>query len=124
MGDRTAMSGPQPAFGSASTAQQTERARQLDTIGWAVLFIWIGIAMLAGLLWGWFLMGTGILILAVQVGRWRIGVDVEKFWMACGVVLLAGAAWQLLHLPWPVAPLLLILLGVILLGKVISRARS
>ncbi len=118
------MSSPQVDFGSGRSPQQTDQARQLDAIGWAVFFIWIGLAMLAGLLWGWFLLGTGILILAVQIGRWLTGVEIEKSWIACGAVLLAGGVWQLVDMPWPLAPLLLILLGVILLSKAVSHARS
>ena len=124
VGAKASMSSSQPSFGSGPTTRQTERARQLDAIFWAVFFIWVGIAMLAGLPWGWFLLVTAMLILAVQIGRWRTGVEVETFWTACGVVLLAGAVWRLLDLPLPLAPLLLILLGVVSLGKTISRARS
>jgi hypothetical protein len=118
------MSNPQVDFGSERSPQQTDGACQLDAIGWAVFFIWIGLAMLAGLLWGWFLLGTGILILAVQIGRSRIGAEVEKFWIACAAVFLVGGVWQLVDMPWPLAPLLLIILGVFLLGKAVSHARS
>ena len=115
---------PQPTFGSEPPRQGNEPAQQLGSIGWAIFLIWIGIAMLGHFPWGWFLLGTGMLILAVQFGRWRIGVEVENFWVACGTVFVVGGVWQLLDLPWPLAPLLLILLGVISLGKAIRRAKG
>jgi hypothetical protein len=46
----------------------------------------------------------------------------EAFWIACGTVFLAGGVWTLLDLPWPIAPILLILLGAGLLGKAIAGA--
>jgi xanthosine utilization system XapX-like protein len=47
-------------------------------------------------------------------------MKIEGFWIACGAVFLAGALWTLVDLPWPLAPILLILLGVVLLGKAIT----
>jgi hypothetical protein len=70
--------------------------------------------------WGWFLLGVGVLILATQLVRWLMDMKIEGFWIACGAVFLAGALWTLVDLPWPLAPILLILLGVVLLGKAIT----
>jgi hypothetical protein len=109
----------QPAFGQASSTEESETARKLDTFAWAAFFIWVGIAMLAELPWGWFLLGVGVLILAVQLVRLQINMKIEGFWVACGAVFLAGGLWKLLALPWPLAPILLILLGVALIGKAI-----
>ncbi len=102
---------------------ENEPAKQLNAIAWAVFLIWVGIAMLADIQWGWFLLGTGVLILAVQFARWRIGVEVENFWIACGAIFLAGGVWRLLDLPWPLVPVLLILLGLISLVRAIGRGR-
>ncbi len=113
------MNSVQVAFGQGSSAEKSEPARKLDSIAWAVFFIWIGIAMLAGLPWGWFFLGVGLLILATQLVRWQMDMEIEGFWVACGVVFLAGGLWGLLNLPWPLAPILLILLGVTLLGRAV-----
>jgi hypothetical protein len=113
------MSSTQPAFGQGSSAEKSAPARQLDSVAWAVFFIWVGIAMLAEVPWGWFLLGVGVLIVVAQFARWQMGMKIEGFWVACGAVFLAGGLWQLLNLPWPLAPILLILLGVALLGKAV-----
>lgn len=104
----------------------TERPATIDDVGsiaWAVFFIWAGIALLANVPWGWVLVGFGIITLMAQIARWLLNMNIEIFWATCGVVLLAGGLWTLLKLPWPLAPILLILLGIAMLGKTISFTR-
>jgi hypothetical protein len=114
------MIGMQPSL--ASSPEQP--ARKLELAAWAVFFIWVGISMLAEVPWGWFLLGVGTLILATQSARWLFGMKIEGFWAVCGAVLLAGGVWKILDLPWPLAPILLILLGLALLGNAAVGARS
>jgi hypothetical protein len=118
-GDKV-MNSTQAAFGRGSPAETNGRAQQIDSIAWAVFFIWVGVAMLAQVPWGWFLLGVGILVLIAQLARWQMDMKIEVFWVACGTVFLAGGLWNLLNLPWPLAPILLILLGVALLGKTVA----
>ncbi len=99
--------------------EKSELARRLDAAAWAAFVIWIGIALLAALSWGWFLLGVGILILAVQVAHLQMGAKIEGFWVACGVIFLAGGLWKLYELPWPLTAILLILLGAALLVKAV-----
>jgi hypothetical protein len=102
-----------------STQPDTEKSGKLGSVAWAVFFIWLGIAMLANFPWGWFLLGVGILILAAQCARWLIGLRIEGFWISCATVFIAGGLWTLLNLPWQLAPILIILLGVVLLGRAV-----
>jgi hypothetical protein len=115
------MNGPQASLSQGSSTETGERARQIDSVAWALFFIWVGVAMLAPIPWGWFLVGVAVLILAVQLVRWQMGMTIESFWVACGAVCLAGGLWNVLELPWPLAPILLILLGVALLGKAVIK---
>ncbi len=115
------MNTTQASLSQPSSSEASERARQIDSVAWAVSFIWVGVAMLAQIPWGWFLVGAAILILAAQLGRWLTGIVIENFWVACGLVFLAGGLWNILELPWPLAPLLLIAFGLVLLGKAIGR---
>ncbi len=114
------MNNTQPILGGASPADKSEK---IGSIAWAIFFIWAGFAILANMLWGWFLLGVGILILAAQFARLLVDMKLEGFWVACGAVFLAGGLWALLDLPWPLAPILLILLGVVLLGKAVAGFR-
>lgn len=109
------MSNMQPAFGDRASASDTEG--RIDAIAWAVFFIWIGIAMLMEVPWGWFLVGVGVLALAAQLFHWQMDNKVDRFWIACGLVFLAGGVWMLFHIQWPLAPILIILLGLFLLSR-------
>ncbi len=102
-------------------SEPNERGRQIDSVAWAVFFIWVGVAMLAEIPWGWFLIGVAALILAAGLARWQTGGTIDRFWVACGLMFLAGGLWNVLALPWPLAPILLILFGVAMLGKAVVR---
>ncbi len=102
-----------------NTQSDAEKSGKLGSVAWAAFFIWVGIAMLANFPWGWFLLGVGILILAAQCARWFIGLKIEGFWIACATVFIAAGLWTLLNLPWQLAPILIILLGMVLLGKAV-----
>ena len=117
------MNSAQQVSGKESAAEKSEPARLLDSAGWAFFFIWVGVAILANVPWGWFFIGVAFLILGTQFARWLMGLEIERFWVACGSVFLVGGLWTLLNLPWPLAPILLILLGVAMLGKVVIGFR-
>ncbi len=104
-------------------ADKSSSTQHLDHSAWSVFFIWVGFAMLVELPWGWFLLGIAVQILAVQFARSQMGKSLEAPWVACGVAFLLGALWQLLDLAWPLLPVLLILLGIILLGRVVISTR-
>lgn len=76
------------------TAEQHELSAKLDSVGWALFFIWVGIVFLADVGWGWGLLGIGVIIL--------------------------GGLWELIKVPWPLVPILLILCGLVVLWGAIS----
>jgi hypothetical protein len=124
LGSNRAMNRTQPASGQGSSTEKSELTRHLDSIAWAAFFVWIGIAMLLAISWGWFLVGLGIIILAAQLARSQMNIKVEGFWVAWGAVVLIGGLWTVLNLAsWPLVPIVLILLGVVLLSKAIISIR-
>ncbi|WP_316194147.1 hypothetical protein [Bradyrhizobium sp. SZCCHNRI3052] len=98
--------------------------RQIDSAAWAVFFIWLGVVMLAGLPWGWFLVGVGVLILGAQMMRTQRSLKVDRFGVVIGVIILAAGLWDLLALPLPLMPMILIVLGGYLLWKTLSTTES
>ena len=119
------MNSTEPTSGQGSSTEKRELTRHLDSIAWGAFFIWIGIAMLLAISWGWFLVGLGILILATQLARSQMNVKVAGFLVAFGAVFLIGGLWTVLNLAsWPLAPIVLILLGVVVLGKGIIGIRG
>ena len=109
-----------PLNDSATPSSQDERSRQIDSAAWAVFFIWVGVVMLAGMPWAWFLVGIGVLIVGAQVVRRQRGLKVELFGVIVGLIMLAAGIWDLAALPLPLMPMILIVLGGYLLWKTLS----
>ncbi len=105
---------------SSQSPDRNQSVRQIDSAAWAVFFMWVGVVMLAGVPWGWFLVGVGILFLGAQMMRRMWNLKVEAFGVAVGLIILAGGVWELLSMPWPFMPIILILLGAYLFWKALS----
>ena len=58
----------------------------------------------------------------VQAALWLKGDIIDRFSVVCGLMFLAAGVWLLLGLTWPLVPVLLILMGVILLWNVLFAA--
>ena len=68
------------------------------------------------------LVGVSVIILGVQAALWLKGDIIDRFSVACGLMFLAAGVWLLLGLTWPLVPVLLILMGVILLWNALFGA--
>jgi len=90
-------------------------ARSIDSIGWAIFFMWVGIALLASLSWTVSLIGTAAIILAVQATLFFRGERLDVFMAAVGVVLLIGAFADVYGSVWSLFPTLLIVIGITML---------
>ena len=99
-------------LGSPSPIELSAKIKQLDSITTAIFFIWIGVAILANFGWTWSLFGIGAILLGQQAALFRQGAKTDGFRIVCGVAFLLGAIWELLGMTWPLAPVLLILIGV------------
>lgn len=97
-------------------------ARSIDSIGWALFFMWVGIALLADLSWTVSLVGTAAIILAVQSTLIFRRQRLDVFMAAVGVVLLIGAFADVYGSPWSLFPTLLIVIGIAMLVDTL-RAR-
>lgn len=104
--------------------RNVQLVRQLDTVGWALFLIWIGVAFLARLDWGWSLFGVATIILGGEAVRVFKRLPVQWFWIAAGVTCLLVAVWNLLAISRPIIPILIIALGVVLLVEAFRRPRT
>lgn len=90
-------------------------AQKLDTVSWALFIIWIGMAILFDVGWGWALLGVAAVILGGVALRWYKKLPIEGFWVAMGLVLLACAVWEFFAISWRLLPILIIVFGVVVL---------
>jgi hypothetical protein len=106
--------------------------RDYETIAWGLLLIWWGFRWwpLASLPNGVGLLGTGVILLGLNVVRVLNGIPVRGFTTFLGVLALAFGglllARKILNVPFeiPVLEILLIVLGAILLGRELLRVRQ
>lgn len=98
---------------------------RFDAAGWALFFIWIGIAWLAELSVGVGLLGVATITLGMQGLRKIYNVPVEGFWVFVGIGFAIAGLWQLLDIQTSLAPFVLIAAGVALFfWRVLPRKRQ
>ena len=88
---------------------------RFDAAGWALFFIWVGIAWLADVSVGVGLLGVAVITLGMQGLRKIYGVPVEGFWVLVGIGFAIAGLWQWFAIKMPLAPFVLIAAGVALL---------
>ena len=105
--------------------------RNFDAIGWGALFIWWGISVLVTRLpVGTVAIGTGLILIGVNVARKLSGVPISGFSTTVGILALVWGVLELLgvllSLPFelPIFAILLIVLGVIVLWPELKRTKS
>ena len=91
-----------------------DRASRYDAAGWALFFVWVGIAWLADVGLGVGLLGVAAITLGMQGIRMLANVRVEGFWVLVGLGFAVAGLWQSLDIQLPLAPFVLIALGVAL----------
>jgi hypothetical protein len=99
-------------------------AHRLDSIGWGLFFIWIGIALLANLGWGVGLVGVGIIMLGRQAARRFAALEIEGFWILVGALFVLGGVWEILSIRVGLIPILCIGAGVALLASALFGKRN
>jgi hypothetical protein len=101
-------------------AHKGPKDKRLDSIGWGVFLIMTGGLWLApeGLFpEGTWLIGTGIIILGLQVVRYLNGIKTSGFWIVLGIIALAFGISDVYAFDIPVFPILIILFGLSIILK-------
>ena len=104
--------------------QHHDRAKKLDAVGWAIFFIWAGVAWIANVGFGVGLIGVAAIILGKQAIRRLLGFNLEFFWIVVGIGFAIGGLWEYLEVQTPLAPIILIIAGIALLVSVIWFGRK
>jgi hypothetical protein len=95
-------------------------SHKLDAIGWGLFFIWMGIALLLDVGWGWGMVGIAVIILGEALIRKKMDLNVGGFWVVVGLLFLAGGLWELLEVQHSIAPFAIIAIGVAVLWGAFS----
>ncbi len=100
-------------------ATQHELSGRLDNIGWGVFLLMTGVLWLfaSAVPSGSWLVGTGLLLLALNAVRYFNGLALHYFTVVLGVLALAGGLADFADVKLPLFALALVALGVLLLIK-------
>jgi hypothetical protein len=103
--------------------EEFERTRRFDALGWGLFFVWFGIAWLADVGLGIGFLGIAVITLGVQALRPTYGVRVEGFWVLVGIGFAVAGFWQWLDMQLPLAPFLLIVVGLAFIVGILRPRR-
>lgn len=98
---------------------RSAQSSRYDAAGWAMFFIWVGVAWLADVGLGLGLLGVAAIILGMQGLRKVRRIPVEGFWILVGIGFAIAGFWHWLDIQKPLAPFILIIAGV---GLLLLRA--
>jgi hypothetical protein len=112
---------PKEQFNEESTAVDHDLEHKLNATGWALFFIWIGIAFLTNLSVGVGLLGIGIITLAMQAVRRYYNLKTEGFWLVIGILFTLAGLWELFEAGIPLVPIVLIVAGIALLISIMRK---
>lgn len=108
-----------PAPASEDT-QKVALNKSLEDIGWGVFLIMIGCIWLVPKEWvpeGTWLLGTGLLLLALNVVRYSNGIPMNGFTSVLGILALAAGVGDLFGLRPPLFAICLIVFGASILFR-------
>ena len=104
--------------------------KRIEAIGWSLWLIWIGvIGIIPGLPDGTGMLGTALLLLALNVARYRRHIPVSDFSLILGVLALIDGGVDLLRdqfafrLELEFFPVLLVIIGTIMVVRAAGRLR-
>jgi hypothetical protein len=97
----------------------------ISSVGWDLLFIWTGVALLTRIGWGAWLLGVGLTILGAQAARSYYGLKWEGFSVGTGLFFVLGGVWDLFHIRLDFMPVLCIVIGAGLLrSALVGRIKN
>lgn len=99
--------------------------RQLTAITWGLLFVWVGVAVLFDVGWGYGLLGFGLIILAGEVLHEVIGAyRFDWFSTIVGLMFAIGGIWALFNFQLALVPVLCIAAGIALMVSALTARPS
>ena len=100
-------------------------AKRLDQIGWGIFLVMIGVIWLVpGVPQGTWLIGTGILLLALNALRSRLAIPWSGVSVALGVLALVAGLGHFTGINVPLFPICLVIIGATLILKPLMSQRA
>jgi hypothetical protein len=95
-------------------------SRQIDSITWGSIFLWLGIVWFAEVNWHWGMTGIGAIFLVEAIVRWAKDLRVSGMAVLFGLLFLTGGIWGVASTPFALLPVLFVLFGVAMVLRAIT----
>jgi hypothetical protein len=112
----------------ALDTREKEINSRIDTIGWGVVLVIIGLSALAGSTseWRWFsehgwMIAVGALFIGINLYRLTVGIPISWFTTILGAFAVAGGLADLTGVDLPIGPAVLIAIGLAVVFSVWQR---
>jgi hypothetical protein len=99
-------------------------SKSVARAGWGLLLIWIGAALLLNFGWGAGLIGAGTIVLGAQGVRRYLGLNLDRFGVVVGFLLVVCGVWNMFDVTVQLVPLLCIGAGIALLVSIWTARRA
>ncbi|MBC8367735.1 hypothetical protein H8E52_10025 [bacterium] len=106
---------------------ESRRGARIEKSGWALFLIMVGVLWMApdgSFPEGLWLIGSGVILLAVQLFRGLFGLTVSGGTLILGILALGLGFGDMFGFSIPVFPALLVLLGIYMLFELLFKVRD
>jgi Ca2+/Na+ antiporter len=105
--------------------------KRYEAVGWSLWLVWIGVtSIIPSLPDGTGMIGTGLLLLGLNVARYRRHIPISDFSLILGVLALLDGGVNLLHdlmafhIELEFFPVLMVIIGTIMMVRAADRLRN
>lgn len=99
-------------------------SKLLESIGWGLFFVWVGISVLGKFHIGVGLMGIGVITLGGQAARVYYKLKPDGFWVVVGLLFLLGGIGELFQKKIDLLPILLIAAGAVVMLSIFKHRKE
>ena len=106
--------------------EQTQTKKFLDAIAWGVFIVSLGASWIASSYYkidtGIYLaLGTGLILIALNLARRVMGISISKFSLFIGLLALALSASGIVGYALPFIPTVIVLVGLFIIAEAIQK---
>jgi hypothetical protein len=105
-------------------SEESTVEKRVDAVGWALFFIWTGVAFLAHISWGVGLIGVGAIMMGIQLARKYYHLGLQGFPVVIGSILILAGIKEIVGVQFSLLPFLCIAAGLALLLSLMKSGRK
>jgi hypothetical protein len=98
--------------------------KKMDAVGWALFFIWTGVAFLTHISWGVGLLGVGVIVIGSQLARKYYHFGLQGFSVVIGGIFILAGIRELAGLEFGLLPILCVVAGLALLLSLVKFGKK